>query len=81
MIVLSVLLVQLGNSNGICVFRTYEDFDWLQQSLFSQEDVAGLHGVIVRDFCSEVAQLVVIIVSNMQYRQNMWKQRLNKHIS
>ncbi|XP_026801305.3 sorting nexin-5 [Pangasianodon hypophthalmus] len=37
---------KLNSSKGICVFRTYEDFDWLQQSLFAQDDVAGLHGVI-----------------------------------
>lgn len=27
--------------------RTYDDFEWLQQSLFSQEDVPGIQGVIV----------------------------------
>lgn len=27
--------------------RTYEDFEWLQQHLFSQEDVPGIEGVIV----------------------------------
>lgn len=27
--------------------RTYEDFEWLQQHLFSQEDVPGIQGVIV----------------------------------
>ncbi|KAI5615012.1 sorting nexin-5-like [Silurus asotus] len=37
---------KLSSRNGICVFRTYEDFEWLQQSLFSQDDVAGLYGVI-----------------------------------
>ncbi|KAK3575597.1 hypothetical protein QTP86_031143, partial [Hemibagrus guttatus] len=37
---------KLSSDKGICVFRTFEDFDWLQQSLFSQEDDAGLHGVI-----------------------------------
>ncbi|XP_066522071.1 sorting nexin-5 isoform X2 [Hoplias malabaricus] len=35
-----------SSSDGVCVFRTYEDFDWLQQSLFSQEDVPGLQGII-----------------------------------
>uniref|UniRef100_A0A8B9KYV2 Si:dkey-28n18.9 n=1 Tax=Astyanax mexicanus TaxID=7994 RepID=A0A8B9KYV2_ASTMX len=35
-----------SSSAGVCVFRTYEDFDWLQQSLLSQEDVPGLLGVI-----------------------------------
>ncbi|XP_058488848.1 sorting nexin-6 [Solea solea] len=28
------------------VDRTYDDVEWLQQHLFSQEDVPGLHGVI-----------------------------------
>lgn len=28
------------------VARTYEDFEWLQQHLFSQEDVPGIQGVI-----------------------------------
>ncbi|XP_034022620.1 LOW QUALITY PROTEIN: sorting nexin-6 [Thalassophryne amazonica] len=28
------------------VHRTYDDFEWLQQHLFSQEDVPGIHGVI-----------------------------------
>lgn len=28
--------------------RTYDDFDWLQQHLYSQEDAPGLQGVIVR---------------------------------
>ncbi|KAI5109491.1 sorting nexin-5-like [Silurus meridionalis] len=40
---------KLSSRNGICVFRTYDDFEWLQQSLFSQDDVEGLYGVIVRD--------------------------------
>ncbi|XP_046728233.1 sorting nexin-6 isoform X2 [Silurus meridionalis] len=37
---------KLSSRNGICVFRTYDDFEWLQQSLFSQDDVEGLYGVI-----------------------------------
>ncbi|XP_016418678.1 sorting nexin-5-like [Sinocyclocheilus rhinocerous] len=37
---------KLNSSAGVCVFRTYEDFDWLQQSLFSQENLPGLHGII-----------------------------------
>ncbi|XP_067230218.1 sorting nexin-6 [Chanodichthys erythropterus] len=37
---------KLNGSAGVCVFRTYEDFDWLQQSLFSQENVPGLQGII-----------------------------------
>ncbi|KAI4892766.1 hypothetical protein NFI96_032339 [Prochilodus magdalenae] len=35
-----------SSTAGVCVFRTYEDFEWLQQSLFSQDDVPGLQGVI-----------------------------------
>lgn len=27
--------------------RTFDDFEWLQQHLFSQEDVPGIQGVIV----------------------------------
>lgn len=34
----------------MCVFRAYEDFDWLQQSFFSQENVPGLQGIIVSEF-------------------------------
>lgn len=41
---------QLNGSAGVCVFRTYEDFEWLQQSLFSQENVPGLQGIIVSEF-------------------------------
>ncbi|XP_065120575.1 sorting nexin-5 [Paramisgurnus dabryanus] len=38
---------QKSNSSvGVCVFRTYEDFDWLQQNLFSQENIPGLQGII-----------------------------------
>uniref|UniRef100_A0A671M9Y7 PX domain-containing protein n=1 Tax=Sinocyclocheilus anshuiensis TaxID=1608454 RepID=A0A671M9Y7_9TELE len=40
------VLTFLNSSAGVCVFRTYEDFDWLQQSLFSQENLPGLHGII-----------------------------------
>lgn len=29
------------------VHRTYDDFEWLQQHLFSQEEVPGIQGVIV----------------------------------
>lgn len=41
---------QLNSSAGVCVFRIYEDFDWLQQSLFSQENLPGLQGIIVSEF-------------------------------
>lgn len=27
--------------------RTYDDFEWLQQQLFFQEDMPGIEGVIV----------------------------------
>lgn len=37
---------KLNSSAGVCVFRIYEDFDWLQQSLFSQENLPGLQGII-----------------------------------
>ncbi|XP_051985657.1 sorting nexin-6 [Xyrauchen texanus] len=37
---------KLNISAGVCVFRTYEDFDWLQQSLFLQENVPGIQGII-----------------------------------
>lgn len=37
---------KLNSSAGVCVFRAYEDFDWLQQSFFSQENVPGLQGII-----------------------------------
>lgn len=41
---------QLNSSAGVCVFRAHEDFEWLQQSLFSQENVPGLQGIIVSEF-------------------------------
>ncbi|XP_030634322.1 sorting nexin-32 [Chanos chanos] len=37
---------KLGSSDGVCVFRTFEDFDWLHQNLCGQEDVPGLQGII-----------------------------------
>uniref|UniRef100_A0A673LJX0 Si:dkey-28n18.9 n=1 Tax=Sinocyclocheilus rhinocerous TaxID=307959 RepID=A0A673LJX0_9TELE len=40
------VLTFLDSSAGVCVFRIYEDFDWLQQSLFSQENLPGLQGII-----------------------------------
>lgn len=45
---LSLLCVsQLSGTGEYHVDRTYEDFEWLQQHLFSQEDVPGIQGVIV----------------------------------
>ncbi|KAG7326178.1 hypothetical protein KOW79_009579 [Hemibagrus wyckioides] len=46
MLTFAIASQKLSSDKGICVFRTYEDFDWLQQSLFSHEDDAELHGVI-----------------------------------
>lgn len=40
-------LLQLSGTGEYHVDRTYEDFEWLQQHLFSQEDVPGIQGVIV----------------------------------
>ncbi len=40
-------LCQLSGTGEYHVDRTYDDFEWLQQQLFSQEDVPGLQGVIV----------------------------------
>lgn len=38
---------QLTGTGEYHVTRSYDDFEWLQQSLFSQEDVPGIQGVIV----------------------------------
>lgn len=38
---------QLSGTGEYHVHRTCEDFEWLQQHLFSQEDVPGIQGVIV----------------------------------
>uniref|UniRef100_A0A3B4TPX7 Si:dkey-28n18.9 n=1 Tax=Seriola dumerili TaxID=41447 RepID=A0A3B4TPX7_SERDU len=38
---------KLSGTGEYHVVRTYEDFEWLQQHLFSEEDVPGLQGVIV----------------------------------
>ncbi|XP_026863705.2 sorting nexin-6 [Electrophorus electricus] len=46
MLTFAITSQNLSGSGGVCVFRTYEDFIWLQQSLFSQEDVPELQGVI-----------------------------------
>ncbi|XP_022601260.1 sorting nexin-6-like [Seriola dumerili] len=37
---------KLSGTGEYHVVRTYEDFEWLQQHLFSEEDVPGLQGVI-----------------------------------
>lgn len=43
-------LFQLSGTGEYHVNRTYDDFEWLQQHLFSQEDVPGIQGVIVSIF-------------------------------
>lgn len=43
-------LFQLSGTGEYHVDRTYDDFEWLQQHLFTQEDVPGIQGVIVRIF-------------------------------
>ncbi|XP_059185625.1 sorting nexin-6 [Centropristis striata] len=37
---------KLSGTGEYHVHRTYDDFEWLQQHLFSQEDVPGIQGVI-----------------------------------
>lgn len=37
---------KLSGTGEYHVDRTYDDFEWLQQQLFSQEDVPGIQGVI-----------------------------------
>ncbi|XP_054641833.1 sorting nexin-6 isoform X2 [Dunckerocampus dactyliophorus] len=37
---------KLSGTGEYHVDRTYEDFEWLQQQLFTQEDVPGIQGVI-----------------------------------
>lgn len=44
---LTSTLLQLTGTGEYHVTRTYDDFEWLQQHLFSQEDVPGIQGVIV----------------------------------
>ncbi|XP_074489262.1 sorting nexin-5 [Sebastes fasciatus] len=41
-----VVSQKLSGTGEYHVARTYEDFEWLQQHLFSQEDVPGIQGVI-----------------------------------
>lgn len=40
-------MCQVSGTGEYHVARTYDDFEWLQQHLFSQEDVPGIQGVIV----------------------------------
>ncbi|KAG7215275.1 hypothetical protein INR49_020510 [Caranx melampygus] len=37
---------KLSGTGEYHVDRTYDDFEWLQQHLFAQEDVPGIQGVI-----------------------------------
>lgn len=37
---------KLSGTGEYHVHRTYDDFDWLQQHLFSQQDIRGIQGVI-----------------------------------
>uniref|UniRef100_A0A668ACH8 Si:dkey-28n18.9 n=1 Tax=Myripristis murdjan TaxID=586833 RepID=A0A668ACH8_9TELE len=37
---------KLSGTGEYHVVRTYDDFEWLQQHLFSQEDVPGIQGII-----------------------------------
>lgn len=41
-----VVSQKLSGTGEYHVYRTYDDFEWLQQHLFSQEDVPGIQGVI-----------------------------------
>uniref|UniRef100_A0A8C6WIC4 Si:dkey-28n18.9 n=1 Tax=Neogobius melanostomus TaxID=47308 RepID=A0A8C6WIC4_9GOBI len=41
-----IISQKLSGTGEYHVARTYEDFEWLQQNLFSQEDVPGIQGVI-----------------------------------
>lgn len=43
---------KLSGTGEYHVDRTYEDFEWLQQHLFSLENVPGIQGVIVSAFTS-----------------------------
>ncbi|XP_063072389.1 sorting nexin-6 [Engraulis encrasicolus] len=45
-LVFTITSQKVNSDKGVCVFRTFEDFEWLQQSLFDQEDVPGLQGII-----------------------------------
>lgn len=41
---------KLSGTGEYHVDRTYDDFEWLLQHLFAQEDVPGIQGVIVNAF-------------------------------
>ncbi|KAK7877433.1 hypothetical protein WMY93_031853 [Mugilogobius chulae] len=41
-----IISQKLSGTGEYHVARTYDDFDWLQQHLFSQEEVPGIQGVI-----------------------------------
>ncbi|XP_029286515.1 sorting nexin-6 isoform X2 [Cottoperca gobio] len=41
-----IVSLKLSSTGEYHVDRTYDDFEWLQQHLFSQEDVPGIQGVI-----------------------------------
>uniref|UniRef100_A0A3Q3B515 Si:dkey-28n18.9 n=1 Tax=Kryptolebias marmoratus TaxID=37003 RepID=A0A3Q3B515_KRYMA len=42
-----IISQKLSGTGEYHVDRTYDDFEWLQQHLYSQEDVPGIQGVIV----------------------------------
>lgn len=48
-------LFKLSGTGEYHVDRTYDDFEWLQQHLYNQEDVPGIQGVIVNPFISVYA--------------------------
>ncbi|XP_008305222.1 sorting nexin-5 [Stegastes partitus] len=41
-----VVSQKLSGTGEYHVYRTWDDFEWLQQHLFSQEDVPGIQGII-----------------------------------
>ncbi|CAL1608474.1 unnamed protein product [Knipowitschia caucasica] len=41
-----IISQKLSGTGEYHVARTYDDFDWLQQHLFSQEEVPGIQGII-----------------------------------
>ncbi|XP_053724594.1 sorting nexin-6 [Synchiropus splendidus] len=45
-LVFIIVSQKLSGTGTYMVDRTYDDFEWLQQHLFSQEEVPGLQGVI-----------------------------------
>ncbi|XP_061584579.1 sorting nexin-6 [Cololabis saira] len=46
MLTFIIVSQKLSGTGEYHVDRTYDDFDWLQQHLFSQEEVPGIQGVI-----------------------------------